>query len=89
MTDGVSEFSRPRAKVSSFGDGVEDTPRPIAPVERLSVPSPVDFDTLQLQGEEHHKGGNGDSTGERGGSDAETERAIRKARSSWRGGSSY
>jgi len=72
VTKKVSEFSRPWAKVSSFGGGVEDTPRSVATVERSSVSTPVDPDVLQLQGEEHHKGGYGDSTGERGGSDAET-----------------
>ena len=73
MTDEVSEFSRPWAKVSSFGDGMEDAPRSITTVERSSVSAPLDLDTLQLQGEEHYKGRYGDSTGERGGSDAETE----------------
>ena len=61
-TDEVSELSGSRAKVSSCGNGVENTPRPIAAVERPSVSTPVNFDTLLLQGEEHHESGNGDST---------------------------
>jgi len=89
MTGEVLKFSRLRAKVTSFGDGVEDTPRSVTTVKWQSIPAPVDLDTLQLQGEEHHKGGNRDSTGERGGSDAETERVVRRARSNGRGGSSY
>ena len=89
MTDKVSEFPRPWTKVASFGDGVEDAPRSVATVERSSVPAPVDLDTVQLQGEEHHEGGNCNTTGECGDSEAETEQGVRKAKSNRRGGGAY
>lgn len=73
MTDEVSEFSRPRAKMTSLGDGVKNTPRSIATVEWSSVSNPVDLDIMLLQGEEYHEGRNGDSASERGGGDAGKE----------------
>ena len=84
----VSEFSRPWAKVASFGDGVEDTPRSVTTVEWPSVSDPVDPDTLLLQGEEYHEGGYDNTTGKCGGSDTDTE-AVRKAKSNRRGGNTY
>ena len=89
MTDEVSELSRPRAKVTSFGDGVEDAPGSVATFERSSVSDPVDLDTVQLQSEEYHKGGNGNTAGECGDGEAETQREVRNARSNGRGGSAY
>ena len=59
-----------------FWDGVEDTPRSVTTRERSSVPAPVDLDPLLLQGEEYHKGANGDGTRERGRGDTEGERAV-------------
>ena len=59
-----------------FWDGVEDTPKPVTTRERSSVSAPVDLNPLLLQGEEYHKGANGDGTRERGRGDAEGERAV-------------
>ena len=59
--------------MTPFGDRVEDTPRSVATVERSSVSAPGDSDPLSLQGEEYHEGGNGDTTRERRGSNAERE----------------
>lgn len=78
----VSELSRPWAKVTSIGDGVEDASGTIATVEGSSVSDPVDPNTLLLQCEKHHKSGKGDSAGERRGSDAKRERVVSKPRSS-------
>ena len=77
----VLEFPRSRAEVAFFWDGVEDTPRPVTTRERSSVPAPVDLDPLLLQGEEYHKGANGDGTRERGRGDAKGERAVIKTTS--------
>ena len=77
-TDEVSELSRPWTEVGSRGDRVEDTPSSITTLERQSVPSPVDLDTLPLHGKEHHKGGNGDTTRECGASDAERKQRLAK-----------
>ena len=60
-TSEVSELSRPWAKVAPFRNRVEDTPRSVATVKRSGISDPVDFDTLLLQGEEHHESGNRDS----------------------------
>ena len=89
MTDEVSELSRPRAKVASFGDGAEDAPGSVATVERSRVSDPVDLDTMQLQSEEYHKGGNGNTAGECGDGEAETERGVRSVKLNGRGGSAY
>ena len=78
MIGGASELPRPWAEVTSCGDRVKDTPSSVATVVRSSVPDPVDLDTLLLQGEEHYKSGNRDGTRERGGGDAESERALRR-----------
>jgi len=68
--DEVSELSRPWTEVGSWGDRVEDArPIPIAAVVRQIVSAPVDADTLLLQGEENHNGGNYDSGRECGASD--------------------
>jgi len=72
----ASELSGSWTKVTSFGDGVERTPRSVATAERTSVSAPIDMDTLSLQGKEYHKCGNGDSTRERRCSDAERKRAV-------------
>ena len=77
-TDEVSELSSPWTEVGSCGDRVEDTPSSVATLERPSVSVPVDLDTLQLQGEEHHKGRNSDSTRECAGSDAERKQTVSK-----------
>ena len=89
MTGEVSELSGPRAKVTSFGDGVEDAPGSVATVERSGVSDPVDLDTVQLQSEEYHKGGNGNAAGECGDGEADTERGVRNTRSNGRGESAY
>ena len=73
---GVSELSRPWTEVGSWGDRVEHTPTSVATLERPSVPSPVNLDTLLLQGEEHHNGGKDDSTRECGGSDTERKQTV-------------
>ena len=77
-TDEVSELSRPWTEVSSRGDRVEDTPSSVASLERQSVSPPVDFDTLLLHGKEHHNGGNGDTTRERGGSSADRRQTVKE-----------
>ena len=77
-TDEVSELSRPWTEVSSCGDRVEDTPSSVASLERQSVSPPVNFDTSLLHGKEHHKGGNGGSTRECGGSDADRRQTVKK-----------
>jgi len=75
--------------MSSCGDGVQGTPRSVATVERSTVSTPIDLETLLLQGEEHHKSGNRDSAGERRSSDAETKRAISKVGWSESTGNTY
>ena len=77
-TDEDSELSRPRTEVSSWGDREEDTPSSVASLERPSVSAPVDLDILQLQCQEYHKGGDGDSARECGGSDAERKQTVKK-----------
>ena len=83
----VSELSRSRPKVASFGDGVEGTPRPITTAKRSSVSAPVDPDILLLQSEEYPEGGKGDTTRERSCGDAESEQTVSETRSNDRGGS--
>ena len=78
-TDEVSELSRPWTEVSSR-DRVEDTPSSVTTLERESVSPPVDFGTLPLHGKEHHKGGNGDSTRECGGSGADRRQTVKKVK---------
>lgn len=59
-TNGAApESSGPLASVTSLGDGAEDTPRPVATLERSSVPAPlINPGTLSL--EEYHMSGDGD-----------------------------
>ena len=87
--DEVSKLSRPRTKVSSFGNGVEDAPSSIATAERSSVSAPLDLDALLLQRKEYHKCGNGDGTRERGSRDAEREQEVRRTGKDERAGSTY
>lgn len=85
----VLELSRAGTKVSLRGDGEEDAPRPITTVERSSVSTPIDLDTLLLQGKEHHKSRNCDSARESRGSNAIKKRAISKVGWNERVGNTY
>ena len=87
--DKVSKLSRPWAKVASFGNVVEDAPRPVATLERSSIPAPFDLDALLLQSEEYHEGGDSDSARECGGSNTKTERELAKPNKTRGGGSTH
>jgi len=67
-------------------DGMKRTTSSVATAERSRVSDPANRDTLLLQGEEYNESGQGDGTGERGGSDAEREQAVRKLGSKWKNG---
>ena len=76
VTGEASELSGSWAEMTSFGDRMKDTPRPVATVKRSSVPAPVNLDALSLQEEEYHEGRNSDTTRKRGCSDAKMEQWL-------------
>ena len=66
------KLARTRTEVLSIGQLLQDGAGLVDPREGDAVTAPVDFNALLLQGEGDDQSGNGDSTGEGSGGDAES-----------------